>query len=589
MDSPLKRRRTRESIPLLLRQDDRAIRAKRDAWCRTNFFVRFLTMGFVGRAEIFILGPLCCVSGGFGGTEKPLPMHSPLSWKDQLHAPDVRAAVDTFTKYVESAGKQPYSCIVHYKSGSSDELVSIWCRGVASIWKEDMSAVLQMAGTHTDVSHLTQQATSKLMRMTHEVRTPLASIVGAFDVLDRAGAARKLSDDGTVWDILRSSIKQLRIIVDDVVKLSQISSGSVHLCPTRASLRSIIGNILGVMHGRTQALGQTISVDYQTDPDRTFLVDVDHVNIVLVNLISNACKYSPQGADVKLICSRTEDIYSILVKDKGIGIAPEEHEAVFEEFSRGSNAARGCSDVLVGPSAGIGLALSRWIGLALGGNVVVDSSELDRGTSMEFTFRAVEAGAGEITPQPTEQDWKSGYSCEDPLLVVDDVRPNRLLAERYLRSYGFENVELAASGAEAVEKAKRTRYAICLIDIHMPGHDGFWVADRLREVGYKDFQIKLWTAAGDIDRVRIRSRTLGIDCFSKPLSPDAIQEITEVACKYGADTDSVGLGSGSQATAAESDHESNEECRSRPGLQIPRNAKRQKLPLFSLPMDDTLK
>eukprot|EP00968_Pinguiococcus_pyrenoidosus_P007611 scaffold514_cov191-Pinguiococcus_pyrenoidosus.AAC.1 len=90
------------------------------------------------------------------------------------------------------------------------------------------------------------------MRMTHEVRTPLASIVGAFDVLDRAGAARKLSDDGTVWDILRSSIKQLRIIVDDVVKLSQISSGSVHLCPTRASLRSIIGNILGVMHGRTQ-------------------------------------------------------------------------------------------------------------------------------------------------------------------------------------------------------------------------------------------------------------------------------------------------------------------------------------------------
>eukprot|EP00968_Pinguiococcus_pyrenoidosus_P023614 scaffold3910_cov334-Pinguiococcus_pyrenoidosus.AAC.1 len=123
----------------------------------------------------------------------------------------------------------------------------------------------------------------------------------------------------------------------------------------------------------------------------------------------------------------------------------------------------------------------------------------------------------------------------------------------------------------------------------MPGHDGFWVADRLREVGYKDFQIKLWTAAGDIDRVRIRSRTLGIDCFSKPLSPDAIQEITEVACKYGADTDSVGLGSGSQATAAESDHESNEECRSRPGLQIPRNAKRQKLPLFSLPMDDTLK
>eukprot|EP00968_Pinguiococcus_pyrenoidosus_P003161 scaffold184_cov316-Pinguiococcus_pyrenoidosus.AAC.59 len=187
---------------------------------------------------------------GVGVTDKPLPMHSPTSWQKQLYEADVGVAMGNLRKQLDARDKQPSPCsfIVRYRLGSEGELVSIWRRGLASISNPATTVGLQISGKHTDVSHLTSGATKRHARRTREVRTRLATVVGAFDALDCAAH----DDAGDVWNILRSSIQQLRTVVNGTVTLSDLSSGSLVLRPERTCLRDLLATAKRIMYGRTQ-------------------------------------------------------------------------------------------------------------------------------------------------------------------------------------------------------------------------------------------------------------------------------------------------------------------------------------------------
>eukprot|EP00968_Pinguiococcus_pyrenoidosus_P003162 scaffold184_cov316-Pinguiococcus_pyrenoidosus.AAC.60 len=119
---------------------------------------------------------------------------------------------------------------------------------------------------------------------------------------------------------------------------------------------------------------------------------------------------------------------------------------------------------------------------------------------MKFTFqtRAVPEGIESLAP-PAAKALVRSQGHDEPILVAEQLEANRVVAESYLRRHGFRSIRLASSASEAIQLACETRFAACVVDRHLPEHDGRWVAEKLVELGYDRQQILLWAAAGDGD------------------------------------------------------------------------------------------
>ena len=215
-----------------------------------------------------------------------------------------------------------------------------------------------------------------LANMSHELRTPLNAIIGFSEVL-ADGMFGEINEKQAEYlrDILESG-RHLLSLINDILDLSKIEAGRMELEPAAFDLPQAIENVLILVRERASRRGIVLERTIDTHPG-TILADERKLKQVLLNLLSNALKFTPEGGRIEVRASAHDDVFEISVADTGVGIAPEDQAAVFEEFRQVGTVAKKME------GTGLGLALSRKFVELHGGRISVKSHV---GVGSTFTF-----------------------------------------------------------------------------------------------------------------------------------------------------------------------------------------------------------
>ena len=319
---------------------------------------------------------------------------------------------------------------------------------------ERKSAELQVASQHKS---------DFLASMSHELRTPLNAVIGFSEVLlERMFGDLNERQEEYLRDILNSGTHLLELL-NEILDLSKIEAGRMELEHSVFSLHGTIEHAIALV--RERAVLHGISVTLEMDP-RLDLIESDELRFkqVMLNLLSNAVKFTPNGGQVAVRAVRIDERLAVTVTDNGIGIPPEYRERIFESFQQGQ---RGASRE---EGTGLGLTLCRRIVTLMGGTMSLQT-EVGVGSTFGFTVPLREARVS--VAQDLDEDL-------DPVVVViDDDRASFDLMSAYLAGHGVRVVR-ARDGKEGLDAVRRFRPVATVLDILLPGIDGWEVLEKLR-------------------------------------------------------------------------------------------------------------
>ena len=361
-----------------------------------------------------------------------------------------------------------------------------------------------------------------LANMSHDIRTPMNAIVGMTAI-----ATAHMDDRKQVENCLRKitlSSKHLLGLINDVLDMSKIESGKLTLTTEQISLKEVIEGIVNIMQPQVKTKKQTFDIHVENILTENVWCDGIRLNQVLLNLLSNATKYTPEGGSIQLSLSEEKSpkgenyvrIY-IKVKDNGIGMSPEFLKRIYESYSRADGARIHKTE-----GAGLGMAITKYIVDAMEGTIDIQS-EPDKGTEFLLMFDFEKAAAMEM--DMVLPAWN--------MLVVDD---DELLCETAidaLKSIGIR-AEWTLSGEKAIELVnehhkKREDYQIILLDWKLPGMNGIQVAKEIRSNLGDEVPILL-ISAYDWSEFEAEAREAGISGFiSKPLFKSTLYH---ALCQY---------------------------------------------------------
>jgi signal transduction histidine kinase/CheY-like chemotaxis protein len=316
-----------------------------------------------------------------------------------------------------------------------------------------------------------------LAMLAHELRNPLAPMRYAISLLKTLQTDEPLV--AKTRDMLERQVSHMTRIVDDLLDVARLERGKVTLRRERFDLNGAVSAALEACLPAVRARSHEASLRLAEAP---LFVNADPVRVdqLLTNLIVNASKFTPHGGRIELGTRREGDAALVSVRDNGIGIRPEMLEAVFTPFTQdGQTLARSAGGL------GIGLSIARAIAQLHGGSLRARSDGPDRGAVFEASFPlSSEAPVPDARPQPVP-DARRQALCEQALrrrrvLVVEDNADIRESLRLLLGLWGHE-VLLAETGGEGLELALQKKPDIALIDIGLPGLDGYEVARRIRE------------------------------------------------------------------------------------------------------------
>jgi signal transduction histidine kinase/ActR/RegA family two-component response regulator len=321
-----------------------------------------------------------------------------------------------------------------------------------------------------------------LTNMSHDIRTPLGSVIGMSDLL----LDTSLNEEQHSYiEIISQSSKTLLQILNDVVDLSRIEAGKMQLEKTHFYLNQVVEDSVSLF--RIEAVMKEIALTTETADNvpRYLYGDPYKLRQVLINLVGNAVKFTSHGS-VTVTISR-EDIIDRVIKlrfsvtDTGIGIPPEQQKVIFESFTQGKNTPANKYG-----GSGLGLTISRHIVSLMEGSINLDS-EPGKGSTFSFTavfgFGKKEAAAVKqnepgITEQLSPRDWQR--IREMNVLVVDDNKINQILIQKMLDKHNI-SVTTAESGEEAITLLGQEQFDFVLMDIQMPGMNGFETTGKIRK------------------------------------------------------------------------------------------------------------
>jgi len=345
-----------------------------------------------------------------------------------------------------------------------------------------------------------------LALLAHELRNPLAPIVNAIGVMRQA---QDLSPELT-WcrDVIDRQSRQLTRLVDDLLDVSRITRGKIRLRSERVDLARVIEGAVETSRPGIDARRHELLV---TLPKRPIELEGDSARLtqVVANLLNNAVKFQEEGGRIDLSVDRDGDFALIAVRDHGFGIPADALKRVFELFTQGDRE----SDRTQG-GLGIGLSLVRNLVELHGGFVSAHSAGPGRGSTFIVRLPCLDrtAGNGERPAVPVA----AAPEAPELVLVVDDNVDAADSLAVLLRMRGHE-VRVAHDGPAALSLAEEVRPAIVLMDVGLPGMDGYEVCRRMRAASGADARIIAMTGYGQ-ERDRQRAREAGFDAHAvKPV------------------------------------------------------------------------
>lgn len=354
--------------------------------------------------------------------------------------------------------------------------------------------------------------TSFLANMSHEIRTPLGAILGFANLLKEPEITPdKHSEYLTIID---RNGQALTKIIDDILDLSKVEAGRLELERIDFRVEDLLKSVLDIFQETARRKDVHLYLNMSKEVPHTMISDPARIRQILVNLVGNAVKFTKKG-EIELQVETEEDngkisFLKFRVRDTGVGMTSEQQERLFNAFSQADN-----STTRKYGGSGLGLALSRRLARALGGDVVVEKSIPGKGATFVAT---VEADKSNTTIEPTQLSKDESIKKTTDkvrILVAEDSPDNQFLIKHILLKEGF-HIDLANNGEEAIDMIKKNSYDVVVMDMQMPILDGYNATRVLRSENFKKPIIALTAHA----MVEEKNRIIEAGCdlhLTKPL------------------------------------------------------------------------
>jgi len=363
-----------------------------------------------------------------------------------------------------------------------------------------------------ELAHADQRKDEFLAMLGHELRNPLSAVLDAIVTaqLDQTRRERAL-------DIARRQTDQLAGLVDDLLDVGRITQGKIALKKEPLLVGSIIKQAVEEAHCLVEPGQHRLSVMVSSQAENT-RIDADPARLrqVLTNLIHNAAKFTPPGGRIDMLADRNDNEVIFRVRDSGVGISPELLPHIFDLFTQAERSLDRSHGGL-----GIGLTLVKRLVEMHGGRVQANSAGL--GTGSEFEVHLPVAAMTRPRTSATESNTRMRVRLR--VLVVEDNHDAAEALTMLLELFGHEPT-VVSEGATALEAVRNSSFDIALVDIGLPGIDGYEVARRIRMIpGAKTLTLVALTGYGQ-EADKQRALSAGFDeHLTKPVKIERLQAL----------------------------------------------------------------
>ena len=357
-----------------------------------------------------------------------------------------------------------------------------------------------------------------LANMSHEIRTPMNAILGMTELLLMDPDVS--TNQREYLDVISSAGQSLLSLINDILDLSKIEAGKLELDSIPFGIHETVGDAVKSLAVRAHDKGLELACRIAPDVPASVRGDPARLRQVLINLVGNAIKFTEAGEVVVDVELSELDPHKVAlrfeVRDTGIGIPPDKIESVFQKFEQADS-----STTRRYGGTGLGLAIVSRIVAAMGGDIDVNSQP-GQGSTFGFTAWF------ETVPQAVAKE--SRFPAETRILVVDDNATNRRILRESLEFFGasVDTAESAEHAWEQLQSAVRhdRPYTLLLTDVHMPGEDGWTLAERVREdPQLRELPLVLLTSGHRLPQRPTRLDFSRETCLLKPIKQNELLQV----------------------------------------------------------------
>jgi len=419
-----------------------------------------------------------------------------------------------------------------------------WIRCMAQVLADSTGSPVRMVGVELDITKRKEFETSLkhardvaesanrsrgefLANMSHEIRTPMTAILGYAEILHD-----HLQDPDNLQcvETIRRNGRFLLEIIDDILDLSRVDANKFEVDRQLVKPDCLVADVQSLMRVRAEEKGLELKVEHHGQLPAVIQTDGKRLRQILLNLVGNAIKFTDEGSvTLATRCLEHNNKIEFRVIDTGIGIDESDLEKLFEPFTQADSS----STRSIG-GTGLGLTISRRLARMLGGDIDIHT-QLGKGSVFIATVdMGALAGIDMVTPDPFLNRPREAVDQIPPIrlsgrvLIVDDRRDIRLLAQRFVEEAGGE-VVTAVNGLDAIETIERLakesiKVDLVVMDMQMPIMDGYQAARQLRNSGFRQPIIAL--TADAMEGARAHCINAGCDDYTtKPLDRRAFQSV----------------------------------------------------------------
>jgi signal transduction histidine kinase/HPt (histidine-containing phosphotransfer) domain-containing protein/ActR/RegA family two-component response regulator/HAMP domain-containing protein len=396
------------------------------------------------------------------------------------------------------------------------------------------AAIDEVVRARDQAESATRAKSEFLANMSHEIRTPMNAVLGLTELVLRGTLAPRQRDH---LDKAKAAGESLLAVLNDILDFSKIEAGHLELEHRAFALQDVLQSLSAVVGLRAQQRGLRLAFEVAPEVPRRLVGDALRLEQVLINLCTNAVKFTERGEVVLRVSALPAAptageavALAFSVSDTGIGMTPEQMAGLFQPFNQLDT-----STTRRYGGTGLGLAICRRLVTLMGGEISA-TSHPGEGSVFRFSARFGHAahGAAEGMPRRAGRDTADAADAADAavahaalrarrVLLVEDNELNQIVAAELLREACGMHVGIAASGEEALALLQRGRWDIVLMDVQMPGMDGLEVTRRLRRQPALTALPVIAMTAHAMHTDRDRCLAAGMNDFvSKPFDPHAL-------------------------------------------------------------------